>query len=262
MISQDTNFENVLDNCLADLRSGQATVDECLKKHAGHAAQLEPLLRVAARLQQTPTPALPDAARLRIETQLQDHIRQLPPRRAVAKPKTARVPFYNLLRWASTVTLTVLLLTVMTGGIIRASGSLPGEPLYSIKTINEQIEAWLTPPEKLAEMHLKFADRRLNEVTALGHLGIVDDLAIIQMESEVRQAMELLPTLPNDKRIRVTQDILEFTERQHYMLATLTHYTSPLSQVGLEWGIDTAARRTIMLKEMLQNKNPSDKRAL
>lgn len=254
MSKQDASFETILDACLADTRAGRATLNDCLARHADYAAQLEPLLRVAASLQAAPGAALDDATRQRIEARLHDHVSRLPARRPAKTP--LRLSLAGLLRQAATVALTVLVLSVVTGGALRASDSLPGEPLYSLKTLNETVEAWITPPHGLAEMHLRFARRRLDEVMHLGHMGIVDDLAIIQLESEIRQAMELLPGLPDDKRKAVTQDILTLTNRQRVVLAALRNYTPPVSQAGLEWGIDTATRRATQLETALEDKSP------
>ena len=37
-------FEQVLEQCLDDLEGGASTVDECLRRHSEHAAQLQPVL--------------------------------------------------------------------------------------------------------------------------------------------------------------------------------------------------------------------------
>ncbi len=248
MSHQATSWETTLEACLTDLQAGRATLDECLAKYPNHAAELEPLLRVAARLQQAPSPTLRPEARLHIKARLQDRARQLP-----SRPQHRQsAPALNVLRWAFTVGLTVLILSVVTSGAIRASGSLPGEPLYSVKTINEQFESWFTSAPQRPEMHLKFAQRRLDEIMAMGHLGIVDDLAIIKMESEMRQAIELLPTLPNSHKQQVIQKLLEQSQRQQIVLSSILNYTSPLSQAGLDWGIDTAKRRAEMLASLIE----------
>jgi hypothetical protein len=245
MSGQEARFEAILDDCLSDLQSGRASVDSCLARHADLAPQLAPLLAVATRLQQEPQPVLPDAARQRIETQVMDRLRQSPPRQpAHVRPAS----FSGLLRWAATVALTVLVLSIFTGGTIGAADSLPGEPFYSFKTAGEQVEAWLTSPQDQANLHLKFAVRRLDEVIAMGHRGVVDDLAIIQMESETRQAMEQLTTLPGDQQSQLAQELLALTERQRVMLDSLKAYTAPWSQAGLEWGIDNAIRRAAVLE--------------
>ncbi|MBN1886657.1 MAG: hypothetical protein JW850_01650 [Thermoflexales bacterium] len=253
MNTQQTQIDTLLDACLLDLRSGRASVEDCLARHPAQAEQLEALLRTATALYEQPAPTMPGDARSRVETRLLNHLRQLPaPRPAPVRGPVWRAPQLSLLRLASTLGLTILLLSLVTTGTIHASGSLPGQALYPLKAFGEQLESWLTPSDKQAELHLKFATSRLEEVMALGHLGVIDDLAIIQMESEMRQAMELLPTLSGEQRSEVTRATLELTQRQRVVLSSLIHYTPPLSQAGLEWGIDTATRREAMLETMLQ----------
>lgn len=248
MNTQDTRFETILESCLTDLQAGRASMQDCLRRHADYAAQLEPLLRVAARMQAAPQPVLSEAARQRIETRVQEHVRQLPPRR-VAMPASLPVRLSGALRLAWTVGLTVVIMSVLTGGVIRAADSLPGEPLYSFKSAAEQVEAWFTPADAMAELHLKFAERRLDEVMAQGHLGMVDDLAIIRMESEMRQAMELLPATPSTKQAQLVSRILALTRRQQIILASIKNYTPVMSQAGLDWGIEMALQRSRMLQE-------------
>ena len=60
---------DILDQCLARLADG-ATVDECLAAYPAHQAELEPPLRMAARVRELPRPALPPAARASLETQM------------------------------------------------------------------------------------------------------------------------------------------------------------------------------------------------
>ena len=44
-------IQQALDRCLEDIRSGGATVDDCLRRYPEFAGELRPLLRMAARLE-------------------------------------------------------------------------------------------------------------------------------------------------------------------------------------------------------------------
>ncbi len=44
-------IQQALDRCLEDIRSGSATVDDCLRRYPEFAGELRPLLRMAARLE-------------------------------------------------------------------------------------------------------------------------------------------------------------------------------------------------------------------
>ncbi len=56
---RNVESEEILDICIAEIRSGQATVEECLRRHAGHALALEPLLCEVARLTTLPSVSMP-----------------------------------------------------------------------------------------------------------------------------------------------------------------------------------------------------------
>ena len=48
------DFDVILDQCLADLASGQATIEVCLKRYPAYAGQLGPLLQVAEKVRAVP----------------------------------------------------------------------------------------------------------------------------------------------------------------------------------------------------------------
>jgi hypothetical protein len=52
-------FDVILDQCLADLASGQATIEGCLKRYPAYAGQLGPLLSVAEKVRATPAQSAP-----------------------------------------------------------------------------------------------------------------------------------------------------------------------------------------------------------
>jgi ferric-dicitrate binding protein FerR (iron transport regulator) len=55
-------IRDTLDDCLAALLSGEATLEECLESHPEHAAELRPLLEVAERVRQVQLPVCDQAA--------------------------------------------------------------------------------------------------------------------------------------------------------------------------------------------------------
>lgn len=48
------DFDVILDQCLADLASGQATIESCLRRYPHYAGQLRPLLLVAEQMRTVP----------------------------------------------------------------------------------------------------------------------------------------------------------------------------------------------------------------
>lgn len=119
-------FEAILGECLDALFAG-TTVEECLARYPEHTEGLEPLLRLAKEVAQTPTPAMPRAdfeyGRQRVRdavTAMRDGRRDAPIslrgsiRELIVRPsrreQPSRWPSFSLL---DAVVLTVVLLAVM-----------------------------------------------------------------------------------------------------------------------------------------------------
>lgn len=58
--------------------------------------------------------------------------------------------------------------------VSAAADSLPGDPLYAIKLVTERAQLQLASLDRKAILHTEFAERRLNEVSALQHNDAAD----------------------------------------------------------------------------------------
>jgi hypothetical protein len=129
-------------------------------------AELEPLLRVASRLQAAGTlranPAFRDVSPLRLR-------RLLAPGPANAgRARTGGLPRPHLRRWATAAALALVAwLIVGTATILASTPALPGEPLYPVKRAAEAVQLAVTwSPRGDARLHLAFAERRIEEMDA------------------------------------------------------------------------------------------------
>lgn len=85
---------------------------------------------------------------------------------------------------------------LMLGGWITtvdaAANSLPGDTLYGLKLVSEQVRLRLAPLEQRAVLHTEFAERRLDEVIALQHAGTVESanikVAVEAFKNEITSA--------------------------------------------------------------------------
>jgi hypothetical protein len=69
--------------------------------------------------------------------------------------------------WALAAILLILLLAG-SGTVMASSDSLPGQPLYPVKTTMEKVQLKLTPSDlDKAKLHAKFAERRVEEMVAM-----------------------------------------------------------------------------------------------
>lgn len=121
----------------------------------------EQMINTVARLASAPRPQMPPdmAARIRLRV---EHAHQQQTKRRGGLRLLAIPP---ALRWVAAVALLVL---IGTGAVLPASAtSLPGDVLYPIKMGLEKLELELAPAERQPEVHLRQANRRLEEARCL-----------------------------------------------------------------------------------------------
>ncbi len=169
-------LEAVLDDCLSQLNRGES-LESCLAQHPTHAAWLEPLLRLAVQFQalrqdQRPAPAALRAGKQQLLRQAA-RLRNAQPSRT----RTRRIPWWSNLqllmrRSMAAVAVASLLLVIILGrGAIAASAnSLPGDTLYPVKRISEEVRLLLTFDRQVKIQLLREMDeRRLEEVKAIAN---------------------------------------------------------------------------------------------
>ena len=155
-MGNNKQFDNILNECLERLITGQETVEQCLQRYPEYSAELEPLLRTAALMDKAVDvkPSADFRARARYQMQLK-----------MAETKTPRRVTRVVPRWAIAVC-TVMLVFVLGGGtVLASSGSMPGNPLYVVKLTAENIQVKLAgSQEKKAELYVAMADERVTEM--------------------------------------------------------------------------------------------------
>jgi len=149
-----SQIDDILEQCLNDLASGASSLEECLTRHPEHAAQLEPFLRAASRIeagmQVRPSPAFKARARAKLTLHMQSH-----PRRTLRSG-------FNFRRLAAG--LIALVLAFLATGTVYAQGALPGDAFYGWKLASEN--AWRAFSSNLVDTDLRIANRRINEINA------------------------------------------------------------------------------------------------
>jgi hypothetical protein len=147
------NFDEILEQCLDKLASGDSTLEACLARYPQYADELEPYLAAVKRLQRgrdvMPSPFY--AARFRSELMQ----RTQPPRRR------GMPAFFR--RMALNVATLVVLVTFVSTGLAQAA--LPGESLYGLKLASENI--WRMVTTDPVGTDIKISERRVNEYVAV-----------------------------------------------------------------------------------------------
>ena len=156
-MGNNKQFNNILNDCLERLITGQETLEQCLQRYPEYSTELEPLLRTAALMNKAVDvkPSADFRTRARYQMQLK-----------IAESKAPQRITRVVPRWAIAVC-TVMLVFVLGGGTVLASeGSMPGNPLYGVKLAAENVQLKLArSQEKKAELYVAMADERVTEMT-------------------------------------------------------------------------------------------------
>ncbi len=181
-------LDQIFNDCLDAVLSGQTTVADCLARYPQHAAELEGLLLTSLQISKAAVIAPPPGAKMRIRYAIGERAAELSRRHA--KP----VAFWRS-GWANAVATFVLGLSLTGGGVAyAASGSMPGEALYPLKLDLEQALVSVTfSTDAKIELYAALNDRRVGEIVYLAGKG--DSLAIAEvtgrLESNFAAAADL-----------------------------------------------------------------------
>lgn len=186
------NLDEILEQCLDKIASGESTVEECLARNPTYAAELQPVLVAAERLKRgravQPSPVF--AARLR--SQLMQKTRE--------NPRTT----WGFPVFFRQMALNVAMLVLVFAGIntVFAQGALPGEPLYNWKLATESI--WRVVTTDPVGTDLEISNRRIDEYTRVSKdevrrarvlNGYHDLLVRLQTERDEQERARILETL-------------------------------------------------------------------
>ena len=113
----------------------------------------------------------------------------------------------------SAVMVVIVIAVLLFGGAgataFAAQTSLPGDTLYPVKTGLEQTQVRLSRNAyEQAQLHLRFAERRLNEIAELIKAGRYEDVKIASAEFEyyVQQALNTLQVVMTGDPARASQE--------------------------------------------------------
>lgn len=182
-----SDFDNVLNECLEMLSAGQ-DVSQCLAAYPEHASELAPLLRVASatmRLSHSIAPSAEAKARglARMNDALANGPRQDRRRFGLRLPNMARLLPRPISAPIAAAFAVVFLTIVAAGGTTMASSdSVPGEPLYWVKSAREMCEERIArSAESKAQVHARHArerGREMGELIARGRLQDAERVVI------------------------------------------------------------------------------------
>lgn len=182
-MTQSKQFDDILNECLERVLLGES-IEDCLAGFPQHAAELRPLLETslqvkkAASVQPRPEFRASSGAKFRIA------LNALPD-----KPKRSFLAWLRQPQWAA-VTAAVLLVVMGTGTGVMASGSMPDQPLYSVKLVMEKVQISLTPSAAAkGELYARILEKRIDEISRMASENKPDKIQLVttRLDSFVAQ---------------------------------------------------------------------------
>lgn len=256
------SFEDILDRCIAAMQGQGASVEECLARYPAYRSELEPLLRLAARLQAAQGLMAPAEFRQAAPIRMRNLVATTPrqPSKATRPAPGRSSPFLLRPGRASAVAIlsAVLLLVLVTaGGTAYASAvALPGTPLYVVKTSLEGVQLTLrADPVAQTNLRLRFAERRLQEAARLAQRG-QEATTGVPLAGYVEQVQALLrlvedPSLPAETRAALARRIARSLAEHQAWLAGLDLSAGEQWQQAVRTSQEGRSRALALLEEEL-----------
>ena len=265
--ARQAQFEQVVDESLAAIRSGHADVETVLEQYPEFAPGLQPVLRTAHIVRSTPQPVPAVAARAAGKRELLVAVARK--RQALSEPAGWRrtmntirdfiqglgQPSLPLGRAAIAVLALVIFLTTTGYGVTQvAASSLPDSPLYPVKLATEDIQLALTPSlESRARLLLMFSERRLQEATLTASTGRGLNRALSEMVKNNDQAMRVIAQLPVDDRPPLFADLAGLAEKERKVLGQVKHVVPSSNLNALDDAIGRSAEAQAKAEEARKN---------
>ena len=151
-------FDNIFNECLEHLLTGQETIEQCLQRYPEYAKELEPLLRTVVLMHKVADVKPTDEFRARSMYQMQLKMAQSG---STEKRRARVVP-----RWAIAAC-TAMLVFVLGGSAVLASQNvMPGNLLYAVKLTTENLQVRLAgSTDSKTEQYIAMANARISEMS-------------------------------------------------------------------------------------------------
>ncbi|MBC7236902.1 MAG: hypothetical protein H5T69_13765 [Chloroflexi bacterium] len=234
-----------LDAALSELAQ-LGDIDAVLRRHPERARDLEPLLYTASRVRihYASVPEAPGglAAGRRRLIQAAAQMRKARTRTSgLARLRVQCAPLYRpspAWRVMVAVLAVVLFLSSLGGGAVWASEkSLPGDPLYPVKWVVEDVRLTLKPePESRVALSLHFCDERLEEIQTILFRGDqpVPEKVVQRLEWQFRYAVELAASTQNAQGQPLLSDLYDELDAQIEKLGSISRDAPPQVREGLD----------------------------
>ena len=244
-----SNFESIVDGCLEDLAAGRETLDSCLQRYPAHAAELAPLLEMAERLRKMPAaPCMPVDKRRVLEARYLKRAFQL------YSKATERTTFSQRGMWRSRwipVIAAFLVCLMLITSLTTASASVPGDVLYPVKRVSEQIRVAFTSDSQQAALHLTLAQERLAELRVLAARHEVPSNLLTEISAETAVVLQQIPSLPSDQQQALLARLTGFNDQNLQVLQSVAVFATGDTQSGVQAALADLTVKQDQAKEMM-----------
>jgi hypothetical protein len=119
--------------------------------------------------------------------------------------------------------LALLILVGSTATVYASQSSLPGDPLYIVKSLSEDFRlSFTTSPQAKLDLTLTYTERRIGEITTLVSFGkLLPDKASDRFKGELEDALLLAANMDDDNLERALGKIKQAAESQGTTLEEL-----------------------------------------
>ena len=209
------NIEEILDQLITQMQEG-GNLDDLLRAYPEYADALKPLLVLAQQINALPKPE-PDARAV-------DGVVK-----KVRKSITGEQPARRLSLWriivqhpvvVRTVAVVTLLLVAAVTTVSLSARSLPGDLLYPVKMLTEDVQFFLAvDAEGRARLHVRFADERTYELSCLlEKKAQIDEELFAAMLQEIRSAIDCTEFLDEETTAEIVGHL---DDCNHHQMALL-----------------------------------------
>jgi hypothetical protein len=228
MMMNENRKAAIVERCLAQVQAGILTKEACLRRYPQLASELNAAFHLTNAFQTADENSALEQELRETKVRL---LNQLPDRPAlVTKSRLNRYTWQTTKRrFAMTwIIIVSTLLTMLTGtGVVYASSdALPGDALYPVKTLTENVQLALASQEGDAELTLHFIQTRMEEMQQLlaqGRTGDLDEAAS-GYENQTKSMTQLLAAVQAqdpDEAIRLRTELEQQLQDQARQMQAL-----------------------------------------
>jgi hypothetical protein len=264
----EQEFSQVVEKSLEAIRSGGTTLEAILARYPQFSQQLRTEIEIAMWLTSrqnefSPRPGFVAASRKRVVSRIQNETST-----SGQHGKRASLglfwPKRLMLQLSTALAIFVLLLLTTVGGVSASQSAVPGDNLYSIKRISEDIQYTLTFNQaSRSRLSLVYSSRRLEEVEVLIARGQYEQVAQVlsDFEYKVNQSVLLLEEVSgsngNKPDVELAGNIEDQLSRQTVRLEYLLGIAPESAHAGLMRALAVSQHGAETADEMHDQNRPT-----